>query len=339
MASAPSASLGTHLEVDPSVLVDLDVDSYDSSSAFVSSTQSLSSSVDQYFFENGRRYHSYYGTEKNHMPTDEKEQDRLDMHHEIMLQMLEGKLHLAPIGDSPQRILDIGTGTGIWAVDCADTYPSAEVIGTDLSPIQPSWVPPNLKFEVDDMTQEWSYKPDSFDFIHARNLSQCIDHWDELLSQIYLCTKPGGWAEVAELEAKIHTDDNTMAPKFEKWMNSVAEACARINRPTWTAAMARELLQKAGFVDVHVETRKQPFGPWPKDERMKKIGAMVMFTADAGAEGYGLALFTRVLNMSAEESMTICKGASADIKNKNYHVWSPFHVAYGRKPTNTADKV
>lgn len=58
--------------------------------------------------------------------------DRLDMHHEIMLQLLEGKIHLALIGDSPQRILDIGTGTGIWAVDCADTYSSTEVIGTDL---------------------------------------------------------------------------------------------------------------------------------------------------------------------------------------------------------------
>ena len=25
---------------------------------------------------------------------------------------LEGKLHLAPIGNDPQRVLDIGTGTG-----------------------------------------------------------------------------------------------------------------------------------------------------------------------------------------------------------------------------------
>ena len=29
---------------------------------------------------------------------------------------LEDKLHLAPIGNKPKRILDVGTGTGIWAM-------------------------------------------------------------------------------------------------------------------------------------------------------------------------------------------------------------------------------
>lgn len=29
--------------------------------------------------------------------------------------------------------------------DFADEHPQAEVIGTDISPIQPSWVPPNVK--------------------------------------------------------------------------------------------------------------------------------------------------------------------------------------------------
>lgn len=29
--------------------------------------------------------------------------------------------------------------------DFADEHPGAEVIGTDISPIQPKWVPPNLK--------------------------------------------------------------------------------------------------------------------------------------------------------------------------------------------------
>ena len=65
------------------------------------------------------------------MPTDEKEQDRLDLHHEILLQLMDYKHHLAPL-DTPHRILDIGTGTGIWAVDMAYRYPCAEVTGTDL---------------------------------------------------------------------------------------------------------------------------------------------------------------------------------------------------------------
>ncbi|RSL76799.1 hypothetical protein CEP51_009635 [Fusarium floridanum] len=30
--------------------------------------------------------------------------------------VLDDKLYKAPIGDNPQRILDIGTGTGIWAI-------------------------------------------------------------------------------------------------------------------------------------------------------------------------------------------------------------------------------
>jgi hypothetical protein len=29
--------------------------------------------------------------------------------------------------------------------DFADEFPDCKVIGTDVSPIQPSWIPPNLK--------------------------------------------------------------------------------------------------------------------------------------------------------------------------------------------------
>jgi ubiquinone/menaquinone biosynthesis C-methylase UbiE len=33
--------------------------------------------------------------------------------------MLKDELHLAPL-ENPQRILDLGTGTGIWAMDMAE---------------------------------------------------------------------------------------------------------------------------------------------------------------------------------------------------------------------------
>jgi len=60
----------------------------------------------------------------------------MDLEHHLITILLDGKLHLAPL-KSPQRILDIGCGTGIWTVDIADQYPSAQVIGTDLFPVQP----------------------------------------------------------------------------------------------------------------------------------------------------------------------------------------------------------
>ncbi len=52
-------------------------------------------------------------------PNDEQEQDRLDMLHHIYLLVQGGRLHTAPIV-SPQLVLDIGTGTGIWALDFAE---------------------------------------------------------------------------------------------------------------------------------------------------------------------------------------------------------------------------
>jgi len=51
-------------------------------------------------------------------------------------------------------------------------YPSAEVLGLDLSPIQPPWVPPNVKFIIDDIEDEWMAGSD-WDMVHMR----CICPW------------------------------------------------------------------------------------------------------------------------------------------------------------------
>jgi hypothetical protein len=69
--------------------------------------------------------------------------------HAMLSIVYDNKLHLAPIGRTPQRILDLGAGSGIWCIEMGDMYPSADLTGVDLSANLPEWVPPNVHFEVD----------------------------------------------------------------------------------------------------------------------------------------------------------------------------------------------
>ena len=126
----------------------------------ICSTESLRSSIYDYETQHGRTYHAFHQG-KYIMLNDEGEQERLDVHYHALRLSIEDKLFFAPIA-RPSGILDIGTGTGIWAMDAADKHPQAEVVGIDLSPIQPRWVPPNLQFEILDADIGWGFRENRF---------------------------------------------------------------------------------------------------------------------------------------------------------------------------------
>ena len=136
----------------------------------------------------------------------------------------------------------MGTGTGIWAQDSGDLYPEAEVVGVDLSPIQPTWTAvssssvmhrwwicaymnrqPNVKFEIDDLTQEWTYDANSFDFIHVRTMGGSIKDWPAFLEQAYKALKPGGRIEISEIQTQFSCDDGSLKPDSNciKWAVSI----------------------------------------------------------------------------------------------------------------------
>ncbi len=215
---------------------------------------SITSSVTDYKYENGRRYHAYREG-KYLLPNDEAEQDRLDLHHHIFRLMLGGHLYRAPISAGVQRVLDYGTGTGIWAIDFADEYPAAIVIGTDLSPIQPEWAPPNCKFYVDDVESDWVFKPnEAFDFIHGRSMCGSIFDFDALYGKCYKHLKPGGWVELQEFEAwiwQIDDPESKKIPNISKWLGYIDEASTKIGKRFNVATKQKQKLIDAGFINVH----------------------------------------------------------------------------------------
>ena len=107
--------------------------------------------------EFGRTFH-HYKRDSYLMPNDDDEQDRLNLQHYVQFLLLDEKLHKAPLQrESLRRALDMGTGTGIWAIEFAQQYPACNVIGNDLSLIQPLDGAPNCEFVREDAHDEWNY--------------------------------------------------------------------------------------------------------------------------------------------------------------------------------------
>ena len=244
-----------------------------------SETQSLSSQIMNYEFENGRRYHAFQAG-RYAFPNDEEELNRMDLENHLFFMLLGGKLHHAPL-KSPQRILDLGTGTGIWAVEIADQYPSASVVGTDLSPVQPTMVPPNLKFEIDDFELEWTFQKDSFDFIHWRLLLASVSDYPKLFRQAFQHTKPGGYMEIHEIDPGQCCDDGTLTEDSSsvRWSQLFYEGCEKAGRPIPPIDSYKSMMESAGFVDIKEQILKRPSNNWPKDKNLKRIG-MVSYLAN-----------------------------------------------------------
>ncbi|KAH8805982.1 S-adenosyl-L-methionine-dependent methyltransferase [Xylogone sp. PMI_703] len=291
---------------------------------------SIRSSIYNFIEENGRTYHQFKNGQYL-LPNDEDEQNRLDLQHKIWDLMLKDKMYLAPI-PAPQRVLDIGTGTGIWAIEFASRHPQAEVIGTDLSPIQPEYVPPNCRFEVDDAEDPWTFGQ-TFDFIHGRMLFAAFKNPAHVIQQAYDALAPGGYLEMEEVYFKLSSPDNTIKDtSFKKWNEMLVEGAAVLGRDWHCTVKFKQYFIDAGFQDV-VEIRQPgPIGPWPKNPDDKLIGLHWMANMLDGINAMSNISLRRGLGMSADEMEELLDDVRKDLRNRKIHSYWPIYVVYGRKP-------
>ncbi|KAJ9318295.1 hypothetical protein DTO271D3_1552 [Paecilomyces variotii] len=299
------------------------------------STYSLSSSVLNYQYEHGRRYHAYHEG-KYIMPNDDQEQNKLFLIHLMHELAFDGRLHLAPISPDPQNVLDVGTGRGDWAIDFAEKYPSVRVIGTDLSPIQPLWVPPNLTFEVDDAEDDWLYTQ-QFDYIHARTLCGGVRDWPRFHRQAFEHLKPGGWLEMQENDAWFQREDGTI-PKWSKMFLEKLDEASILNGTRLNVARdQKQHMIDAGFVDVQDVIIKLPLAPWHEDPKMREIGRIRGQAMNQGVEGYSLALYTRHLGWSPDEVRILLAKVRSEFNDLDNRMYIAEHVVFGRKPEDAPD--
>ncbi|KAK7039679.1 S-adenosyl-L-methionine-dependent methyltransferase [Favolaschia claudopus] len=132
----------------------------------------------------------------------------------------------------PKRILELGCGSGAWAIAASNDHPHAEVIAVDSSPtLEGIPLPKNLKFRLHNVSDPFPFEPASFDVVHARFLFIHVPNARDALTRAAALVKPGGWLLLEDINMQkiIETGGPAISRVTGIWTSIVkdrgADAC------------------------------------------------------------------------------------------------------------------
>ena len=264
------------------------------------------------------------------MPNDEAEQTRLAIAHQAYLPALDDQLTLNLIPRSAKRILDIGTGTGDWAIAIAERFPKAEIIATDITnAFQPPSAPPNVFFELDDAQNAWAYN-EPFDFIHMRNLSGAFSDWSAIYAEVSKNLRPGGSFEIADcgwIQFRKETPDSNTSI----FNGAIRSAADNSGRPLDLDHMKRPLFDKAELNVIKTRAFEVPLGTYDPDPRKKVAGKMALIAVLEGLEAMSLRLLTKHLGWKEEDVRKLCEKVQEEVMRAEARAFIPVHFVVARK--------
>ncbi|KAK4446237.1 S-adenosyl-L-methionine-dependent methyltransferase [Podospora aff. communis PSN243] len=272
-----------------------------------------------------------------YFPVESSDLEIADMRYG-MFSTLCGRLWLAPL-TSPKRIAELGTGTGIWTIDVGDEFPEADVIGIDLNPSQPTWVPPNVTFFIDNIEKpNWRLKRD---FIFSRDLNLAVRDFAGFVENAHGCLTPEGWIEVQFLDHQVDSDTNAIdathpVPRFWGLIKQGMSALGA-NVSSCSEGVVARMLQDQGFTEVAEHIFKLPIGGWENDASLKLAGNYWQSLSISSAKSIAQFPLRKGLQWGQDRiDMEILhfQQAMRDFEDLSKHcMYMKFYVVYGQKPS------
>lgn len=254
------------------------------------------------------------------LPKDDAELNRLDFQHYMLRYAMHG-LYAPPI-EQLRLALDVGCGTGRWALEMAQVFPQAQIVALDLvaPPSTGAPHPANFQFVEGNLLKGLPFPENTFDFTHQRALLGAIPEasWPGVARELARVTAPGGWVQLVE---------PAPAPQGGPGMNALAgwvqQASMRRGINTMIGSQVGEFLSQAGLQDIHTREVEIPMGG-----HAGRLGVMAetnYFTLFSSARNFILAMG---VTDAADYDAAL---AQARLELDQGRYVSPYYLAYGRK--------
>jgi SAM-dependent methyltransferase len=257
------------------------------------------------------------------LPHHPAEVDRLDVQHYALLETL-GRNFLAPVR-RPDRILDVGAGSGQWGFDLAQQFPRALVVGLDVVPGK-AGAPENYRTVRANLLRGLPFKDDRFDFTHQRLMAASAiprGEWPRVVADLVRVTAPGGWIELAEVLVGLEPAGAATRRLFD--MTRRVGRTFGVDMEGVVVRALGEHLARAGLVDVEQRPIAVPVGEWggrPGSLAATDMRALHLRLAPA---------YEKQLGVSTAELNELLKTMQEEWER--HHSQGTFIVAYGRRPT------
>lgn len=188
------------------------------------------------------------------------------------------------------------------------------MLGVDLSIAEPqSSLPDNCQFQrLDAETGDWPST--QFDYIHFGHVLSCFDDTKAVMRKAFDHMNPGGWIEFHDPEMRIIADDDSVkGTAVEKWAEMVLKGARAVGRDLRKPAHYSTWLNETGFVNVQDVKFSLPFNEWPKDPKLKHVGATFKHNLLELVES--LDQFLTLAEMSNTEAEDLKERVRRDIHN------------------------
>ncbi|KAL7422793.1 hypothetical protein Q5752_002089 [Cryptotrichosporon argae] len=213
------------------------------------------------------------------VPSHPPELDRLELIHAI----LRETIGLVPpqvdalLSGGDRRILDVGCGTGQWALEVAQAYPTCQIVGVDLVDTPLATPPLNCHFRIHDIIRGLPCEDDSIDVVRTAGVLLGIHDYPALLTECARVLRPGGYLLLREIEYAAAfldgADPGERAPAVATatFRNALVER--GLNH--WGGYGLDDLAAGVRGIDIVAAQRHSvPLGMWSTDPTLRRHGAM-----------------------------------------------------------------